>query len=254
MTERDLEGWTIAFDLDGTLVETHRDLVGTLNRMLVREGLPTVPMEGAADLIGGGARALLEHGFAAAGASKEDATRPELFEAFIADYIEHIADHSRPYDGVVDTLERLAARGAILCVATNKRSDLSERLLGALDLTRHFAAIVGPDRVSARKPNGAHVIEAVTSVGGDPARAIMIGDAEPDIRAARDAGVPSIGVTYGYTPVPMSDLKPDFSVDAFEEIETAIDTIVVDHDAARRSAATRSTKARSGAGMKRFEK
>ena len=229
MIERDLQGWTIAFDLDGTLVETHRDLVGTLNRMLVREGLPTVPMEGAADLIGGGARALLEHGFAAAGASAEDATRPELFEAFIADYIEHIADHSRPYDGVVETLERLAARGAILCVATNKRSDLSERLLGALELTRHFAAIVGPDRVSARKPDGAHLKEAVRLAGGDPARAIMVGDAAPDIGCARHAGAPSIGVTFGYTPTPMKVLEPDVIVDTFEDIEEAVDMIVVEH-------------------------
>ena len=229
MIERDLEGWTIAFDLDGTLVETHRDLVGTLNRMLVREGLPTVPMEGAADLIGGGARALLEHGFAAAGASAEDATRPELFDAFIADYIDHIADYSRPYDGVVETLERLKARGAILCVATNKRSDLSERLLGALDLTRHFAAIVGPDRVSARKPNGAHLKEAVRLAGGDPARAIMVGDAAPDIGCSRHAGAPSIGVTFGYTPTPMEALEPDVIVDTFEDIEEAVDMIVVEH-------------------------
>ena len=223
MTERDLEGWTIAFDLDGTLVETHRDLVGTLNRMLVREGLPTVPMEGAADLIGGGARALLEHGFAAAGASMEDATRPELFEAFIADYIEHIADHSRPYHGVVETLERLAARGAILCVATNKRSDLSERLLGALNLTRHFAAIVGPDRVSARKPDGAHLKEAVRLAGGDPERAIMVGDAAPDTGAAQDAGMPCIVCAYGYTPIPASELGGDVMVDRFADIEAAID-------------------------------
>ena len=223
MTERDLDGWTIAFDLDGTLVETHRDLVGTLNRMLVREGLPTVPMGGAADLIGGGARALLEHGFAAAGASKEDATRPELFDAFIADYIDHIADHSRPYDGVVETLERLAARGAILCVTTNKRSDLSERLLGALDLTRHFAAIVGPDRVSARKPNGAHLKEAVRLAGGDPARAVMVGDAAPDTGAARDAGMPCIVCTYGYRPIPAAELGGDVMVDRFADIEAAID-------------------------------
>ncbi len=226
MTERDLDGWTIAFDLDGTLVETHRDLVGTLNRMLVREGLPTVPMEGAADLIGGGARALLEHGFAAAGASVEDATRPELFDAFIADYIDHIADHSRPYDGVVETLERLAARGAILCVATNKRSDLSERLLGALDLTRHFAVIVGPDRVSARKPDGAHLKEAVRLAGGDPARAIMVGDAAPDTGAARDAGMPCIVCTYGYTPITAADLGGDVMVDRFPDIEAAVDSFL----------------------------
>jgi phosphoglycolate phosphatase len=210
-------------------VETHEDLIGTLNRMLALKGLPPCPVEGARDLIGGGARALLVHGFERAGAPVEDAQDPALFDAFIADYIEHIADHSRPFDGVVETLERLAARGATLVVVTNKRSDLSELLLGKIDLTRHFAAIVGPDRVSARKPSGAHLVEAVRNVGGDPTRAIMVGDAAPDISTARDAGVPVIGVTFGYTPVPMEDLEPDVIVDAFEDVEEAVDMLVVDH-------------------------
>ncbi|WP_298162933.1 HAD-IA family hydrolase [Brevundimonas sp.] len=233
MIERDLEGWTLAFDLDGTLVETHQDLVGTLNRMLVLKGLPPAPMESARKLIGGGARALLTHGFELAGAPVEEAQDPALFDAFIADYIEHIADHSAPFEGVVETLETLAERGATLVVVTNKRSDLSELLLGKIDLTRHFAAIVGPDRVSARKPSGLHLVEAVKSVGGDPERAIMVGDAAPDIGCAKDAGVPSIGVTFGYTPVPMEDLEPDVIVDAFEDIEEAVDMIVVDHYVAR---------------------
>lgn len=233
MIERDLEGWTLAFDLDGTLVETHQDLVGTLNRMLVIEGLPTVPMEGARELIGGGARALLEHGFTRAGAAMERARDPALFEAFIADYIAHIADHSVPFEGVVETLETLTARGATLVVVTNKRSDLSELLLGKIDLTRHFAAIVGPDRVSARKPSGAHLIEAIKAVGGDPTRAIMIGDAAPDAGTAEDAGIPCILCSFGYTPIPVEDLNPDVIVDAFEDIEEAIDMIVVDHYVAR---------------------
>jgi phosphoglycolate phosphatase len=229
MIEQDLIGWTIGFDLDGTLVETHEDLIGTLNRMLTIKGLPLCPVEGARDLVGGGARALLVHGFERAGAPVEAAQDPALFDAFIADYIEHIADHSRPFDGVVETLERLAARGATLVVVTNKRSDLSELLLGKIDLTRHFAAIVGPDRVSARKPSGAHLIEAVQKVGGDPARAIMVGDAAPDVGTARDAGVPVIGVTFGYTPTPMEELEPDVIVDAFEDVEEAVDMLVVDH-------------------------
>ncbi len=233
MIERDLEGWTIAFDLDGTLVETHEDLVGTLNRMLTLKGLPPAPMDSARELIGGGARALLVHGFELAGAPVEAANDPALYDAFIADYIDHIADHSRPFDDCVETLETLAARGATLVVVTNKRSDLSELLLGKIDLARHFAAVVGPDRVSARKPSGVHVIEAVKLVGGDPVRAIMVGDASPDIEAARDAGIPSIGVTYGYTPIPIEDLEPDVIVDAFEDIEEAIDMIVVDHYVAK---------------------
>ena len=238
MIERDLEGWTLAFDLDGTLVETHEDLVGTLNRMLALEGLPPAPMDSARQLIGGGARALLKHGFELAGASAERAASTELFDAFIADYVEHIADHSTPFEGVVETLETLAERGATLVVVTNKRSDLSELLLGKIDLTKHFAAVVGPDRVSARKPSGAHLVEAVRSVGGDPARTIMVGDAAPDIDCARDAGLPVIGVTFGYTPVPMEELEPDIIVDAFEDIEEAVDMIVVEHYVARALSST----------------
>ncbi len=226
MTQRDLEGWTIAFDLDGTLVETHIDLVGTLNRMLVARGLPAAAMDSAASLIGGGARAMLQHGFERAGATWDEAKAPVLFEAFLADYVQHIADHSRPYPGVVETLERLAARGAILCVATNKRTDLSILLLHKLDLARHFAAIVGPDKVSARKPSGAHLIEAVRMAGGDPARAVTVGDAPPDIGAAKDACLPCIVVTFGYTPIPPADLGGDVLIDRFGDLEAAIDGLI----------------------------
>ena len=228
MSDRDLEGWTIAFDLDGTLVDSAPDLIGTLNRMLVEEGLPAVPMESASTLIGSGARALLVHGFEAAGAPVERAKSDELFERFLVDYAAHIADGSQPFEGVVETLERLSERGAILVVATNKRSDLSELLLGKLDLTRHFAAIVGPDRVSARKPSGAHLKEAVAIAGGDPERAIMVGDASPDADAAKDAGMPCILTTFGFTPTPVEDLGGDVLIDAFEDVEEAIDGILSD--------------------------
>ncbi|QSF53518.1 HAD-IA family hydrolase [Brevundimonas fontaquae] len=228
MSDRDLEGWTIAFDLDGTLVDSAPDLIGTLNRMLVEEGLPPVPMESASTLIGSGARALLVHGFEAAGAPVERAKSDELFERFLVDYAAHIADGSQPFEGVVETLERLTARGAILVVATNKRSDLSELLLGKLDLTRHFADIVGPDRVSARKPSGAHLKEAVAIAGGDPERAIMVGDAAPDADAAKDAGMPCILTTFGFTPTPVEDLGGDVLIDAFEDVEEAIDGILSD--------------------------
>ncbi len=228
MTDRDLVGWTILFDLDGTLVDSAPDLIGTLNRLLVEEGLPPVPMNSAKTLIGSGARALLVHGFEAAGASVERAESEALFERFLVDYAGHIAEGSRPFEGVVETLERLKDRGAVLAVATNKRSDLSELLLEKLDLARHFAAIVGPDRVSARKPSGAHLKEAVISVGGDPDRAIMVGDASPDSEAARDAGMACILATFGYTPVPAADLGADVLIDAFEDVEEAIDGLLSD--------------------------
>lgn len=228
MTDRDLEGWTVLFDLDGTLVDSAPDLIGTLNRLLVEEGLPPVEMEAASTLIGSGARALLVHGFEAAGADVERARSEALFERFLVDYAGHIADGSRAFEGVVDTLERLKARGAALAVATNKRSDLSELLLEKLRLRHHFAAVVGPDRVSARKPSAAHLVEAVRTAGGDPARAIMVGDAAPDAEAARDAGMACILTTFGYTPVPVEDLGGDVLIDAFEDVEEAIDGLLAD--------------------------
>ncbi|KAK0330397.1 hypothetical protein LTR94_033011, partial [Friedmanniomyces endolithicus] len=125
------------------------------------------------------------------------------------------------------------ARGALLVVATNKRSDLSELLLDRLDLTRHFDAVVGPDRVSARKPSGKHLIEAVLKVGGDPTQAIMVGDAAPDAGAAKDAGIPAILVTFGYTPVPVEELGGDVLIDAFEDVEEVVDAIVSEYYVSR---------------------
>lgn len=231
---RDLEGWTIAFDLDGTLVETAPDLIGTLNRMLAARDIPQMPVAAAQHLVGHGALALLRHGFQEAGAPWDEAGAQALLEEFLADYIQNIAEFSRPYDGVIATLERLAARGAILCVATNKRTDLSVALIEALEMTHHFAVICGPDRVSARKPDGAHIREAVSMSGGDPARAIMIGDGAPDVQAAKSAGVPSVVVSFGYTPIPARDLGGDVLVDHFDQVETAIDGLI-DEARARRA-------------------
>ena len=232
---RDLEGWTIAFDLDGTLVETAPDLIGTLNRMLAARDIPQMPVEAAQHLVGHGALALLRHGFQEAGAAWDEDQAPALLEEFLADYLANIAVHSRPYDGVVGALERLAARGAILCVATNKRTDLSVALIEALALERHFAVVCGPDRVSARKPDGAHVREAVTMAGGDPVRAIMVGDGAPDVQAAKSAGVPCVVVSFGYTPIAPADLGGDVLIDHFDALEAAIDGLTGGDQASRRA-------------------
>jgi phosphoglycolate phosphatase len=222
----DLQGWTLAFDLDGTLVETAPDLIGTLNRMLAARDIPEMPVAAAQHLVGHGALALLRHGFQEAGATWDEAGGPALLQEFLDDYLANIAVHSRPYDGVVETLDRLAARGAILCVATNKRTDLSVALIAALGLSRHFAVVCGPDAVSARKPDGAHIREAVQQAGGDPARAIMVGDGAPDVQAAKSAGAPCVVVTFGYTPIPAHELGGDVLIDHFDHLETAVDRLI----------------------------
>lgn len=226
MTTRDLEGWTIAFDLDGTLIETAPDLVGTLNRLLAQRDMPAIPLQSARHLIGHGAVALLKRGFEAAGAHWDEAASPALLEAFLADYLEHIADHSTAYPGSVEALDGLAARGAILCVATNKPTDLAVALFEALELTERFAVICGPQSVSARKPDAAHIRETVILAGGDPRRAIMVGDSITDLDAARATGVPCILTTFGYSDPPAAELGAEAVIAHFDALSGAIDRLI----------------------------
>jgi phosphoglycolate phosphatase len=216
-----LFGAVIAFDLDGTLVDTAPDLVGTLNVILAEEGLKPLPMVHARDLIGHGARRLLERGFQAAGEPLPADRMPALFDRFIAHYRAHIADECRPFPGVVAALEALRADGASLAVCTNKPTALSRTLLDALDLNRLFAAVVGPDSAPAAKPDPRHLDAAVAAAGGILGRAVLVGDAATDAGAARAAGVPLILVSFGYTDTPAHDLAPDILIDHFDELHGA---------------------------------
>jgi len=213
-----LAGATIAFDLDGTLVDTAPDLVGALNRLLGEEALPALPLASARLMVGRGARALIERGFAVAGAHLDPAATPGLVERFIAIYRARIADESRPFEGVDAALTSLAGAGATLCVCTNKPTDLSIALLDALGMTRRFAAIVGPDRAPAPKPDPRHLFAAIAAAGGQPGRALMVGDSISDTAAARAAAVPSIVVSFGYTDIAPGELGADHLIDHFEEL------------------------------------
>ncbi len=216
-----LAGATIAFDLDGTLVESAPDLVATLNVLLAREGLTPLPLAQARDMIGQGARALIAKGFEASGAQLDEPRLSALFERFIAHYREHIADESLVFPGVTDALDILEAAGAKLVVCTNKRTDLSVALLEALGVAHRFAAIVGPDVALAAKPDARHLLVAIEAAGGSPDRAVMVGDSVSDAGAARAAGVPLILVSFGYTPVPARDLGADVLIDHFEQLPAA---------------------------------
>jgi len=221
-----LSGWTLAFDLDGTLVETAPDLIGSLNTVLIEQGLPPVTLASARHLVGRGVRVMLEHGFQEAGAAFDAEADAALMDRFIEVYLDRIADESRPFPGVVETLDAFTATGAILVVVTNKRTDLSLALLDALDLTRRFAAVIGPDQVSARKPSGAHLSEAVQLVGGDPARTIMIGDSRPDLETARALGAPVILTSFGYTDPPARDLGADAVIEDFSDLTATINRLI----------------------------
>jgi len=219
--DRALAGATVVFDLDGTLVDTAPDLVGALNEILRQERLPPLPLEAARNLIGHGARRLLERGFEAAGTPLPAHREGELFDRFIAHYRAHIADESRPFPGAAPALQALIAEGARLAICTNKPTDLATALLEALDLQRLFAAVVGPDAARARKPDPRHLAAAVAAAGGALDRTVMVGDASTDAEAARGAGVPLVLVSFGYTEIAPAELAPDVLIGRFEELPGA---------------------------------
>ncbi|WP_458143237.1 phosphoglycolate phosphatase [Bradyrhizobium sp. UFLA05-109] len=217
---------TIVFDLDGTLVDTAPDLISALNHVLDREGLPAVPMQSARNMIGAGARKLIERGLEAEGriVGVEDINR--LTADFIAYYADHIADESRPFEGLEAALDHLAERGHRLAVCTNKLEWLSRRLLDALGLSPRFAAICGADTFGVQKPDPTILRETVARAGGQLAASIMVGDAGTDVGVARRAGVPVIGVSFGYTDVPIEELKPDRLIHHMRDLPAAATSLM----------------------------
>jgi phosphoglycolate phosphatase len=220
---------TIVFDLDGTLVDTAPDLITTLNLILGREGLPAIPYEDARKMIGGGARGMIEKALKAEGRNGAKPELDRMFGAFIDHYAAHIADHSRPFPALESALDRLAGEGHRLAVCTNKLEWLSVRLLETLQLTRYFAAICGQDTFGIQKPDPEVLRRTILKAGGNPSRAIMVGDSGTDIRTARGATIPVVAVDFGYSEVPIASLEPDRLISSFADLPAAIDGIETGH-------------------------
>lgn len=214
------------FDLDGTLAETAGDLVGTLNAILAREGLRELPLAEARDLIGAGAKALIQRGFSAAGQPLSPDTLDRLFADFLVHYGENLCLHSHLYPGVTAALDGLSARGYRLAVCTNKTERLAIDLLGLLGIADRFAAICGRETFPYFKPDPRHITSTIERAQGDLARAVMVGDSRADIDGAKAAGIPVIGVTFGYTDIPVDALGADRVISHYDELERAVDDLV----------------------------
>jgi len=223
---------TVVFDLDGTLVDTAPDLINALNFVLEREGLPAVPLHAARNMIGAGARKLIERGLELDGrlVSSEDLAR--LTSDLIDHYAAHIADFSRPFEGLESALDDLARSGYRFAVCTNKLEWLSKLLLDRLGLSARFAAICGADTFGVSKPDPTILRQTVVRAGGQLSSTVMVGDAGPDIGVARRAGVPVIGVGFGYTDVPIADLKPDRLIHHMGELPVAVEALMLQRNSA----------------------
>ncbi len=217
-----MKNLTVVFDLDGTLVETAPDLVRATNHVLAVAGLAPVAAASIRPSISFGARVMIETGFRLNGRPSEKTIIDDLLQQFLVHYADNIAVESHAYPGLETALDALAAQGARFAVCTNKQAHLSRKLLDALGLSRHFKALAGRDTFPVFKPDPGHLTGVIREAGGDVGRAIMVGDSDTDIKTARAAGIPVIGVPFGYSDVPMRDLGPDRLIEHYRDLDVAV--------------------------------
>jgi phosphoglycolate phosphatase len=213
---------TVVFDLDGTLVDTAPDLIDTLNVVFAREGLRPLAYEDGRNMIGGGARRMIEQALEFEGRAVPPGEIDRLLGNFVIYYADHVADRSRPFPGLDAALDTLAARGCRFAVCTNKLEGLSRLLLDALKLTDRFVAICGQDTFKIQKPDPEILYRTIRAAGGETDRAVMVGDSGTDIATARAAGIPIVAVDFGYSEVPVAKLAPDRLISHYDQLATAV--------------------------------
>jgi phosphoglycolate phosphatase len=210
----------LVFDFDGTLIESAPEIRQCLNDLLGQYGRPAVSLPAVEKMIGNGVANLVERGFRATGGLPDDVEA--AVKRFVALYNAAPIEDTPVYDGVPETLARLHAAGHVMAVCTNKLYEPTVKILEGLGLARYFRVVAGGDTFPVRKPDPGHLLGVLERLGVARERAIMIGDSPNDIGCAIDAGVRSVAVSYGYTPVPPAELGADALIDRFADLPEAI--------------------------------
>lgn len=198
----------IVLDLDGTLVDSSRDIAASLNAALARlaPGTSPLPLERVLDFVGEGARLLVERALAHAGLSLAP---DEVLPAYLDCYRERLLDTTRLYPGMAEALAALGARGVSLAVLTNKPGDMSRAILQGLGVAEHFARVLGAGDVLARKPDPAGLLALLAELKVAAGEAWLVGDSATDVLTARAAGVRVAGAAWGFRTASLRDAGPD---------------------------------------------
>lgn len=218
----------VAFDLDGTLIDSVPDLAHAIDRMLVDEGLTALGEDRVRDFVGNGSRVLVERALAAHDLATDDLATDDLsrveqaHQSFLAHYAADPSSRTRLYPGARECLEGLRQAGIPLVLITNKPEAFIEPLLSHFALSEHFALALGGDSLPTRKPDPAPLLFAAERLGVPPRQALMVGDSRHDIAAGRAAGFRTLAVPYGYNHgEPISRSHPDHVVDSLAELVVA---------------------------------
>lgn len=212
----------VGFDLDGTLVDSSGDITAAVNHALADIGRGPLSTEEVKLLVGAGTRELMAKVLAATGGYT-----PEQLEGLtarmLAFYTANVAVHTRAFDGVIDAIDALAARGVKVAVVTNKLERLAVQVLDQLGILDRFAAVIGGDTAAAPKPSPAPVLAMIERCGGG--RAAFIGDSHFDVEAARAAGLPTVVVSFGFLTAPIEELGADVVIDSYAELVPALERL-----------------------------
>lgn len=184
----------VVFDLDGTLVDSGRDLTTGVNRMLDWCGARPLTEEAVVGMVGDGASVLVRRALSAAGLAPD---RPGAYERFLAAYDECLLDCTKPYDGIPDVLERIGSRRR-LAVLTNKPTEATARILDALGLRPFFASVMGADTPFGRKPDPAGLLHLIAEARATAGATLLVGDSPIDLETARRAGTRICLARYGF--------------------------------------------------------
>lgn len=215
----------VGFDLDGTLVDSHRDLAPALNHALGVAGRPHVEPETVREFIGGGTAMMLTRALEHTGGMPPDAEFQAALGELLQHYEAHIADLTVPYPGCLDALDALAERGCKLAVITNKIEVFSRKLLAELGMTDRFDVILGGDTLGPgrAKPAPDMIDTAILMCGGGTFA--MVGDSSYDVRAAKNAKVPVVALSFGYNDMPAKELGADAVIDRYDELVGALERL-----------------------------
>ncbi len=211
------ERCTVVFDLDGTLIDSAPDLAGALNELLTENGRPQITLADVRMMVGDGAVALIERGFAQSG-GLDGVPMANLRNRFLDLYERRMTTETVLYPGAVETLHALSGHGCRIALCTNKPVAMAASILDHLGILDRFAAVLGGDSLPVRKPDPQHLRTTIERASGSTNRAAMIGDSQTDVLTARRANVPVLAVSYGYTSEPAHDLGADEVVDRLDEI------------------------------------
>lgn len=208
----------VVFDLDGTLADTSGDLIAAANGCFRDLGLGDIldPDTDAGTALKGG-RAMLRLGFSRSGGFGEDEVDRQ-YQPLLRNYAQAIDHHTTLYPGAMDAVALLKSQGYRVAICTNKPEGLARTLMSRLGVLDDFAALLGADSLDVRKPDPVHLTETVRRAGGDPARSLLVGDTETDRTTARNAGVPSVLVTFGPAGGDMAALEPEALLHSYADL------------------------------------